>query len=81
MHAIDIRAAKMHLSRLVDRAVAGEPFIITKSGKPLVKVVRLDAPVSPTVRRIGFMQGEIAVPDDFDRMGQADIEHGFKGVA
>ena len=75
MRVINIHAAKTHLSRLVDQAAEGEPFVIAKAGKPMVKVVRLDAPAAP--QRIGFMRGEIDVPDDFDSMGQADIESLF----
>jgi hypothetical protein len=26
-----------------------------------------------SARRVGFMAGEIAVPDDFDRMGEKEI--------
>jgi prevent-host-death family protein len=68
---VDIHAAKTQLSRLIDQAVKGEPFVITRAGKPLVKVVALDAPAAP--QRLGFMDGEIAVPDDFDRMGETEI--------
>ena len=57
--------------KLVDQAARGEPFIIAKAGKPLVKVTALDAPAAP--RRLGFLAGEIAVPDDFDTMGEAEI--------
>ena len=71
MDTINIHEAKTHLSRLVDRAARGEPFVIAKAGKPLVKVSALDAPVAP--RRLGFLVGEIAVPDDFDRMGEVEI--------
>ncbi len=71
MIKVDIHAAKTQLSRLIDQAVKGEPFVITKAGKPLVKVAALDSPAAP--RRLGFMVGEIAVPDDFDRMGEAEI--------
>ncbi len=45
--------------------------VIAKSGKPLVKVAALDAPAAP--QRLGFLAGEIAVPDDFDHMGEAEI--------
>ncbi len=45
MRTVNIHEAKTHLSRLVDRAAKGEPFIIAKAGKPLVKVVPLDAPL------------------------------------
>jgi prevent-host-death family protein len=68
---INIHEAKTHLSRLVDDAVQGESFIIAKAGTPLVKVVALDAPEEP--QRIGFLDGEILVPDDFDTMGADEI--------
>ena len=55
----------------------GEPFVIAKSGKPLVKVVALEAPSPSETRRLGFMAGQIAVPDDFDSMGGAEIERLF----
>lgn len=77
MQTVNIHEAKTHLSRLVDQAAKGEPFVIAKSGKPLVKVVALDAPVAAQVKRVGFMAGQIAVPDDFDRMGSAQIEQLF----
>lgn len=77
MQIINIHEAKTQLSRLVEQAAKGEPFVIAKAGKPLVKVVRLDAPLSSQVRRIGFMAGELTVPDDFDSMGQAEIASMF----
>ncbi|MCE9522579.1 MAG: type II toxin-antitoxin system prevent-host-death family antitoxin [Alphaproteobacteria bacterium] len=77
MRTVNISEAKARLSSLVDKAAKGEPFIIAKSGKPLVKVVALDAPDVSQRRPLGFMAGEIEVPDDFDRMGQDDIERMF----
>ncbi len=58
MVTVNIHEAKAQLSRLVDRAVKGE-------------VSALDAPATP--QRLGFLAGEIAVPDDFDRMGESEI--------
>jgi len=81
MQSVNMHEAKTHLSALVERAVNGDEFIIAKAGKPMVKVVRYDAPSVQAVRRIGFMTGEIRVPDDFDRMGEAEIEHLFGSVA
>jgi len=78
MRTVNIHEAKTHLSKLVDDAVKGEPFLIAKAGKPLVKVVALDAPSPP--RRLGFLAGQIAVPDDFDRMGEAEIATLFGDV-
>jgi prevent-host-death family protein len=77
MQTVNIHEAKTHLSRLVEQAAKGEPFVIAKAGKPLVKVVSLDAPAAGQVRRLGFMKGRIQVPDDFDRMGKTEIERLF----
>jgi antitoxin (DNA-binding transcriptional repressor) of toxin-antitoxin stability system len=59
--------------------VAGEPFIIAKAGRPLVKVMALDAAEPGQEQRLGFMAGRIQVPDDFDRMGDETIEKLFGG--
>ena len=77
MRTVNIHEAKTHLSKLVDQAAKGEPFIIARAGKPLVKVVALDAPDAP--RRFGFMDGEIKIPDDFDRMCEDEIRKMFEG--
>jgi len=75
MVTVNIHEAKTQLSKLVDQAVKGEAFVIAKAGKPLVRVAALDAPAAP--QRLGFLAGEIAVPDDFDRMGETEIAAPF----
>ena len=65
MRTVNIHEAKTHLSRLVEQAAKGEPFVIAKAGKPMVKVTPLDTPAAGQVRRLGFMAGRIQVPDDF----------------
>ena len=77
MKTVNIHEAKTHLSRLVEEASKGESFLIAKAGKPMVKVTALGAPVGTEVKRFGFMSGQISVPDDFDRMGQKEIERMF----
>ncbi|OOG72963.1 hypothetical protein BLJAPNOD_05746 [Ensifer sp. M14] len=79
MQTVNIHEAKTHLSRLIEKAAKGEPFIIAKSGKPLVKVVAIEAPAADETRRVGFMAGQFSVPEDFDRMGGEDIEKLFGG--
>jgi prevent-host-death family protein len=69
MRTINIHQAKTHLSWLIQRALQGEPFIIAKAGKPLVKVTALGTPEEPAMRRTGFLAGQIRVPDDFDMIG------------
>lgn len=71
MVTVNIHEAKTQLSKLVEQAVKGQAFVIAKAGKPLVKVAALEAPPAP--KRLGFLAGEIAVPKDFDRMGEAEI--------
>jgi prevent-host-death family protein len=77
MNTVNIHEAKTHLSRLIEKAAKGEPFIIAKAGKPMVKVVPLDAPTGKKVNRFGFMKGQIKVPEDFDTMGSKEIEEMF----
>jgi len=80
MRTVNIHEAKTYLSRLVDEAAKGEPFIIAKAGKPLVKVMSLDTPSGAQLRRLGFLAGQITVPKDFDRMGRKEIEKLFGGA-
>lgn len=79
MRTVNMHEAKTHLSRLVQAAAHGEPFIIARAGKPLVKVFAVEAPNPETVSRIGFLAGRISVPPDFDRMGDDEIETLFEG--
>jgi prevent-host-death family protein len=81
MRTVNIHEAKTHLSRLVERAAQGEPFVIARAGKPLVKVVPIGAPRAGATRRLGFLAGQFVVPDDFDRMGSEEIGGLFEGGA
>lgn len=80
MRTVDMHEARTHLSRLVEEAAQGEPFIIARAGKPLVKVVAVDAPEAGAAARTGFLAGRISLPPDFDRMG-TEIEGLFEGGA
>lgn len=73
MLTINIHDAKTHLSRLIEQAAKGESFIIAKAGKPMVKVIPLGVSDTQGSQRLGFMTGEITVPDDFDDMGAGEI--------
>ncbi len=79
MQAVNIHEAKTHLSRLVEEAAQGKAFIIAKAGKPMVKVFPYTDEDGASARRLGFMEGEIAVPDDFDQMGSEVIAAMFDG--
>ena len=75
MRTVNMHEAKTQLSRLVDAAAKGEPFIIAKAGKPFVKVVPIEAPA--VKKRFGFLKGQFTVPDDFDTLFQDEIEEMF----
>jgi prevent-host-death family protein len=77
MLTVNIHEAKTHLSRLIEQAVKGEPFIIAKAGKPMVKVTALE-PAKPA-KRLGMLEGEYTIRDDFDQMGQEEIIKLFEG--
>ena len=82
MRTINIHQAKTHLSRLVDEAVQGDSFIITKAGKPKVQVIRLDAIPAQPKRRIGSMKGLYTLPENYeeiDRELDKEIERVFLG--
>ena len=77
MEKVNVHAAKTHLSALVEKAAAGEAFIIAKAGKPMVKVIPC-VTHDAAQRRIGFLKGQIKVPADFNQMGQNEIAEIFE---
>ena len=70
MITVNIHEATTQLSKLVEKASKGESFIIAKAGKPMVKVVPIEAKKKP--KRFGFLKGKIKVPDDINE-GDAEI--------
>lgn len=79
MQVVNIHEAKTRLSELIARAIAGEPFVIAKAGKPLVKVEAIEAPVLPAKRRLGDLEGKFTLPDDIKTPFADDIEEMFYG--
>ena len=78
MKVTNIHEAKTHFSKLVDRAMRGEEVIIAKAGKPVAKLVKLQAP--KRVKRLGGQwRGKIWVSDDFDGPLPPDIQDAFEG--
>lgn len=76
MKTVNIHEAKTHLSRLVEDAARGEPFVIARAGKPLVKVAMIEG---EPPRRLGFLAGQAEIPGDFDTIGAAEIRALFEG--
>ena len=79
MRQIDIHEAQANLSRLVEQAASGEPFVITQSGKPLVTVSAYTLSPDPALRH-GFLKDRVTVPEDFDSMGKKKLQELFDGM-
>lgn len=66
--------AKTHLSRLVEQALKGEDVVISKAGKPLVRLVPYEEAPEPI--KIGLMKGQIRIADDFNELSP-EVEEMF----
>lgn len=67
MAVFNIHQAKTHFSRLVEDAAAGKEVVIAKAGKPVAKLVPVDAVLANQSKRpIGLFAGKYNIPDDFD---------------
>lgn len=80
MLTVNIHDAKTQLSKLIAMAVKGQPFIIAKAGKPMVKVEAVAAEEPVHKSRLGGLVGKKGpIPDDFDTMFQDEIAEMFCG--
>lgn len=80
MRQVNIHEAKTNFSKLVDAAGKGESFVIAKSGKPVARLVPINADEAKKgKRRVGFLDGKFNVPDDFDTMFEDEIIAMFEG--
>ncbi len=77
MDSINIYEAKTRLSQLVDKAAAGEDVVVSRNGKPLVRITRLEENKRPI--RFGLLKGKVKVADDFDAPLPADLQASFEG--
>lgn len=78
METVNIHEAKTHLSRLLERVSRGNAVVIARAGKPIAKMVPIDAVAPTKIERLGFLKGEIRVPEDFDRMGEGEVSALFE---
>ena len=77
METINIHEAKTNLSRLLKEVQEGRSFVIAKAGRPIARVTSFDALEPKQAKRLGFLAGQIEVPEDFDRMGEEEIQAMF----
>jgi prevent-host-death family protein len=77
MKQVNIHQAKTDLSKLVERAEAGEEIVIARAGKPAAKLVPLTG--SRGRRRLGLLDGKFRIPDDFNAPLPDSIIRAFEG--
>lgn len=77
MEPVNIHEAKTRHSQLVDIAASGQDVVLSRNGKPLVRITRLDSPK----RRIkfGLLNGKVSVAGDFDAPMPDEVLAGFEG--
>ena len=77
MATVNIHEAKTHLSRLLERAAAGEEIIIARANRPIARLVPLSPPVAR--RTPGTGAKEIWIADDFNAPLPDDVLDAFDG--
>lgn len=78
MRSTNVAEAKAHLSMLIEKALAGEEVVISKHGKPLVKLVPYERDTSPRDLKVRIWEGEVKMADDFDEL-PTDMLDAFTG--
>ncbi len=73
---VNMHEAKTHLSRLVERAAAGEEIVIARAGKPAARLVPYEQPKQP--RKLGGWKGKVWIAPDFDAYDE-EIQRMFEG--
>jgi prevent-host-death family protein len=77
MDAVNIYEAKTRLSQLVDKAASGEDVVVSRNGKPLVRITRLESPQRHI--KFGVLKGKVKIAPDFDAPLPDDVLAGFEG--
>lgn len=72
---VNVHAAKTNLSRLLERAEAGEEIVIGRAGKPVAKLIPY-VPDRPK-RVFGALKGQIVIHGDFNDL-DAEIQQDFE---
>jgi len=65
MTEVGMHEAKTKLSQLVERAEHGEEIVITRNGKPVVRLAPI--PAASTLASVrGVWRGQVHIAEDFD---------------
>jgi prevent-host-death family protein len=78
MEMVNIYETKTHLSRLIERANAGEEIVIARAGKPVARLVAYVESAKPRVG--GQWAGKVRIGQDFDDPLPDEIQRAFDGL-
>ncbi len=77
MKQVNIYEAKTQLSKLVLEVAEGEDIIIARAGKPVARLTRVTRERGR--RKLGVLDGQFTIPDDFNRPLSEEILSAFEG--
>ena len=77
MKRVNIYEAKTRLSQLVEAAASGQDVVIARAGRPVARLTRLSG--TGRKRRLGLLDGQFRIPDDFNRPLPDDVLRAFEG--
>ncbi len=77
MTQVNMHEAKTNLSRLVERALAGEEIVLARAGTPVVRLVPW-TPGGSEQRVLGRDSGRVVMADDFDAPRPEDLQREFE---
>jgi prevent-host-death family protein len=77
VESVNIYDAKTRLSQLVDKAAAGEDVVVSRNGKPLVRITALAVGKRPV--KFGVLRGKVKIASDFDAPLPNDVLAEFEG--
>jgi prevent-host-death family protein len=69
---VNMHQAKTSLSRLVEKALAGEEVVIARNGEPLVRLVPITKKREPRIP--GRSRGRIWIAPDFNEMSEEELK-------
>ena len=74
MPTTNVAEAKAHLSKLIEKALAGEEVVISKHGKPVVKLIPYERDTRPRDMSVRVWEGEVFMAEDFDELPAELVE-------
>lgn len=77
--SIEVSQAEAIFEDLIEQVARGVTVILLRNGEPVAKLLPVEAAQTAGQQRLGFMKSAFDVPDDFDRMGHAEIDDDFSG--